>query len=246
MEDLGRQCEYHIRHLSSGSIKCTHLLGLLGLDSRELLLTASLGGNITSLGVEAVIPPAEAGGIVANEALVVHVVVVGTSPERQDVAQAEGEIVAGVGIDGLEETEDDPDIHGGEMEVLGEGDPENRGSYGTDTEKHDLNRGGVLGGETKGRAVGVVNLVDSLVERAVVKRAVEPVVPGILHDEEDADVEGHLPERREGHAIVEAEVGGDGVEEPDLGELDGAVTEENEAGALELFLPGGALSLCGC
>lgn len=172
--------------------------------------------------------------------------VVGTSPEGQDVAQAEGEIVAGVGIDGLEETEDDPDIHGGEMEVLGEGNPEDGGSYGTDTEEHNLNRGGVLGGETKGRAVGVVNLVDGLVERTVVKRAVEPVVPGILHDEEDADVQGHLPERGEGYAIVEAEVGGDGMEEPDLGELDGAVAEENETGALELFLPGGALSLCGC
>lgn len=219
------KCEYHRDDIlaADSTGNSTHLLGLLGLDGRKLLLTASLGGGLTGLGVEAVVPPAEAGGIVANEALVVKVVVVGTSPEGEDVAQAEGEVVAGVGVDSLEETEDDPDIHGSEMEVLGNGNPEDGGSYSTDTEEHDLNGRSVLGGKTEGSAVGVVNLVDGLVKRAVVKRAVEPVVPGILHDEEDADVEGHLPERREGHAIVEAEVGGDGVEEPDLGKLDGAV-----------------------
>lgn len=172
--------------------------------------------------------------------------VLSTAPEGKEVAQAEGEVIAGMGVDGLEETEDNPDIHGGEMEVLGDGNPEDGGSYSTNTEEHNLNGRGVLGSETKGRAVRVVNLVDGLVERAVVKRTVVPIVPGILHDEEDADVKGHLPKRREGHAIVETEVGGDGVEEPDLREFDGAVAEENETGALELFPPGGAFFLCGC
>ena len=38
----------------------------------------------------------------------------------------------------------------------------------------------------------------------------------------------------------------DGVEEPDLGQLDGAVLEEDEEGAIPLFFPGGNFLLFGC
>lgn len=36
--------------------------------------------------------------------------VIGTGPEREDMLEGPWEVVARVGIDGLEETEDDPDV----------------------------------------------------------------------------------------------------------------------------------------
>lgn len=113
----------------------------------------------------------------------VHVVVIGTGPEGQDVAQAPGEVVAAVGIDGLEETKDDPDIHGDEMKVTGDGEQNNRRTNDTHAEEHSLNRRSVLGGQTKWSRIGVVHLVNSLIKRSVVQSSMEPVVPGILHDE---------------------------------------------------------------
>ena len=66
----------------------------------------------------------------------------------------------------------------------------------------------------------------------------EPVVPSVLHDEENGDVHGHLPKRREGDSVLHAEVGRYGMEEPDLGQLHGEVAKQDERGALPLLLPG--------
>lgn len=195
----------------------------------------------TSLGVQAEVPPAEAGGVVANELLVVKVVVLGAGPEGEEVAQAPGEVVAAVGVDGLEESQDDPDVHGEEVELASDLEEDDGAAHDTNAEEGGFDGGGVLSGETEGGGVGVVHLVDSLVERAVVQGAVEPVVPGILHDKADGDLEGHLPGGREGHVVVHAEVGGDGVEEPDLGKLGGEVADEDDGGAVPLLLQGGNL-----
>ena len=223
----------------------SHLLGLLGSDLGELLLAALLAGLLAGLGVEAEVPPAEAGRIVADEALVVHIVVAGTGPERQDVAQAPGEVVAAMGVDGLEEAEDDPQVHSDEVELTRERDPEDGGTDDANAEEHDLDGRSILCGQAERSAVRVVKLVDGLVQRSVVQDSVKPVVPGILHNEEDGDVHGYLPGGGEGDAILHSEVGRDGVEQPDLGELDGEVAQEDEGGALPLLLPGGDLLLCG-
>lgn len=214
------------------------LLSLLGLDLGQLLLTASLVGIGTSLGVEHVVPPAEAGSVVANELLVVHVVVVGTGPDGQEVAQAPGEVVAAVGIDGLKKTEGDPDVHGEQVELAGDGKEKDGRSDNANSEETSLNGRSVLGSQAKGSRVQVVHLVDAPVERAIVKSAVEPVVPGILHDEEDGNLPGHGEERGERNAVVHAEVGGDGVEEPDLRQFGGEVADEDDGGAVPLFFEG--------
>lgn len=70
------------------------LLGLPGLDGCQSLLTAPLVGLLASLSVQAIVPPAEAGGVVANELLVVHVVVLRAGPEGEKVAQAPREVIA--------------------------------------------------------------------------------------------------------------------------------------------------------
>lgn len=58
--------------------------------------------------------------------MVVLVVVVGTSPERQEVVQRPWELVAGVGIDGLEQSQADPERDGEQMQVSGEVAPDDR------------------------------------------------------------------------------------------------------------------------
>ena len=144
----------------------------------------------------------------------VNVVVLGTSPEGKEVVKRPGELVAGVCIDGLEEAEDDPDVHGQDVKVLGDGAPDDRDTDGTETQAHDFNRRGVLGSETEGSGVLVMDLVDGLVEGTPVESAVHPVVPCVLKDEEDSDLVGHLPDGREWNLGAEAEELSHGVEEP--------------------------------
>ena len=63
----------------------------------------------------------------------------------------------------------------------------------------------------------MVQFVDLLVQIWRVQCAVEPVVPGILEDEEDGDLVQHFPDRGKGDACLQTEVLCHGVEEPDLG-----------------------------
>lgn len=66
--------------------------------------------------------------------------------------------------------------------------------------------------------------------------AVEPVMPSVFHDEDYGNLESHLPERRERHAPFQAKVCGDRVKEPDLGELNSEMTDENNGCAVPLLL----------
>ena len=81
-----------------------------------------------------------------------------------------------------------------------------------------------------------MHLVDGLVERTVVQAAVEPVVPGILHGEDDGDLYSHFPQRRERNAVVHTKVCGDGVEEPNLGQLSREVADEDDGSTVPLLL----------
>ena len=168
----------------------------------------------------------------------VNVVVLSASPEGKEVVQAPGELVTAVRINGLEKAEDNPAVHGQDVKILSESAPNDGTSNGTKTENHNFDGGGVFSGEAKGSRVLVVDLVDVLVEEgAGVHGAVGPIVPGVLHDEEDGDLVGHLVERRERNAGLETEVLAHGVEQPDLRKLDSEVGEEDEKRALCL-LPG--------
>lgn len=66
--------------------------------------------------------------------------------------------------------------------------------------------------------------------------AVEPVMPSILHDKAKGNLNSHGPNRGEGEAVVHTEIGSDGVEEPDLGKLGSEVADEDNGGAIPLFL----------
>jgi len=75
---------------------------------------------------------------------VVDIVVIGAGPEWQNVVQAPGKLIARVGIDGLEESENDPGVHGQDVEVLGHGSPDDGNTDGAEGQNHRLDRGGVF------------------------------------------------------------------------------------------------------
>lgn len=68
------------------------------------------------------------------------------------------------------------------------------------------------------------------------ERAVEKVVPQVFNNKENGNLHGDLPSRREGDAVVETKVCSQGVEDPNLGQFDGKVAEQDEHRAVPLFL----------
>lgn len=164
-----------------------------------------------------------------------RVVMIRPGPERQKVVQAPRELVARMRVDGLEQPKYDPDVHRQNMQIARNRAPQNWSPHGPQTENHDFDGTRVLGGEAEGCRVLVVDFVDVFVERAPVHGAVRPVVPGVLEHEEDGDLVGHGKEGWEGDAGGEATELREGVEEPDLGEFDGEMGEEDEFGAVPLF-----------
>lgn len=117
-------------------------------------------------------------------------------------------------VDSLEETEDNPNVHGQDMKILGDAGVHNGCANGSKTKKEHLNRRGIFSSQTEGSRVLVVNLVDCLVERSPVERTVGPVMPSILDDEEDSNLIEHLPYRWEWDVCLETEVLCERVEEP--------------------------------
>ena len=129
----------------------------------ELPLTSLLGGFGTGLGVHDIIPPSEAARIVANKSLVVSIVMISTGPEGEEVVQAPWELVTAVGIDGLEETEDNPEIHCQDMELASNQNPDDWSKDRAKTEYHDFNGRCVLSSQSEWSRVLMVDLVDTSV-----------------------------------------------------------------------------------
>lgn len=80
--------------------------------------------------------------------------------------------------------------------------------------------------------------MDVLIQRPVMKCTMTPVVPGIFHNEEDADLKYNLPDWWEWGSILDAEIGRDRVKEPDLWQFSGEMAHKNQHGAVPLFLEG--------
>jgi hypothetical protein len=218
----------------------THLLDLLGF-LRFLSLTSSLRSLRSRLSIHTIIPPSETTRVVTDEALVVNIVVLRSSPEWQEVVQAPREFVTAVRINSLEQTANNPNVHSQDVQLAGNQNPQDGNTDCASTEEHDFDWRSIFGSETKRRRVLVVDLVDALVQRTPMERAMKPIMPSILEHEKDADMEKHSRPGREGHASFHSAVFGHGVKEPDLRELDGEVREEDEFRAVPLFGGGGDL-----
>lgn len=84
--------------------------------------------------------------------------------------------IAGVSVNGLEETEGDPAVHGHNVEVAAESAVEDGTSEGTGSENKDLSRMSVLGSETERSRVLVVDLMNVLVKRTPVEGTVSYMI----------------------------------------------------------------------
>lgn len=114
------------------------LCGLLRrLDTFDVLV-------ILVVGAHNVVAPTEGGGEIVHESHVVEIVVVSTSPEGKDVLKRPGKIVSAVSIDSLEETENDPDVHGEDMKVSGAKNVKDRASDRSGAEDKDFSWVGVF------------------------------------------------------------------------------------------------------
>ena len=199
-----------------------HLLNLLAL-LQFFPLTSFLRSLGPRLSIHNVIPPSETTRVVANETHMVFVMVFSAGPEGQEVVQAPRKVVTTVGINSLEQPNDDPDVHRQDVKFTSGKHPQDRDTDYASAEEEGLDRRGVFCSETERRRVRVVDLMDVLVKRAPMKRAMEPIVPGIFQDEEDTDLESHSCQSGERDAGVHSAVFGHRMEEPNLGELDGEV-----------------------
>jgi len=119
---------------------------------------------------------------------VVPVVVVGSSPERQEVSERPREVITRVRVDGLAETKSDPDVNSEDVKILSEKTVEERTRDGTLSENEDFERVGVLCSKSDGRAKGVVLLVDVLVQRTPVEGSVRPVVECVFENKEEGEL----------------------------------------------------------
>lgn len=93
----------------------TFLLSLLLLETL-LLLTLAISA-VLLISAKEIIPPAEGRCVVANEHLVMIIVMFSTSPERHPVVKGPREIITRMSINSLEETKYNPDEHGSQMKI---------------------------------------------------------------------------------------------------------------------------------
>jgi len=106
------------------------LLFLRLLQLLLLLLQGFCGAS--DISAHGRIPPSEGARVVAQELFVVHIVVICACPERQEMMQRPREFVARMRVNGLEQSSDNPQVHGNNMEILGEGAERN---WNADTAK---------------------------------------------------------------------------------------------------------------
>lgn len=144
---------------------------------------------------------------------------IGPGPERQPVPQAPREVVTRMSIDGLEKSEDDPDVDRDDVKVRSDEAVEEGTADGAHTEDEDFEGVSVFGGESEGCRVLVVHLVDVLVERTVVECSVSEVMPGVFEDEEEGDLGDDDGPGWEGDGMrSQAKVFSHRMESPDLNE----------------------------
>lgn len=145
--------------------------------------------------VQNIVPPPETARVIANKLLVMKIMVIRPSPEREEVVKAPRKFVAAVRIDGLEQAKDNPDIHCEYVQMSSYCTPNNGTSNSAKTENHDLNWRRILGGHTEWSGILMMNLMNSLIQWAPMESTVWKVMPRIFHDEENRDLIGHSPDR---------------------------------------------------
>ena len=126
----------------------------------------------------------------------VLVMMICTSPERQEMVKIPSKFIATVGINSLEQVQYNPDIHSENMQVTGESTPDDQGADSPKAKSYHFNRRSIFSGQTKWCRILMVNFVNHLVEWTPMKSSVEKVVPSVLHDKEYRNLICHSPGRQ--------------------------------------------------
>jgi hypothetical protein len=92
-----------------------------------------------------VVPPSERGTVAIREGHVVVIVVIGSSPEWEDVSERPREVVSRMSVNCLTESESDPKVDGEDMEILSEKAVKEGTGDGTLGKDKDFKWVGVLG-----------------------------------------------------------------------------------------------------
>jgi len=158
-------------------------------------------------------------------------------PKWNDVLERPGKVISGMGIDGLEKTEGDPNVDGDYMQVWLEPAVEKRPENSSRSEDHDFERMCVFRSETEGRGIFVMELVNMFVEQGCVEELMGEIVEHVLEEKEECELRDHGLPRWERH-LPSAHAKGlsDGVEEEDGGPLNGKVRKEDPLDTLPLLL----------
>jgi len=98
----------------------------------------------------------------------VDIMMISACPEREEVVQAPWKFISRMCINSLEKTSDDPNIHGQNVQILGDCTPDDRNANGTEGQNHGLDRRRIFSSEAERCAVLVVEFVDFLVKRGSV------------------------------------------------------------------------------
>lgn len=91
------------------------------------------------------------------------IVVLGSRPKGEEVMQTPREFVAAMRINGLEESEDDPQIHCQNVQIFGDSAVEDRRTNSAETENHNLDWRGIFSSHAERSRVLVVDLMNVLV-----------------------------------------------------------------------------------
>ena len=117
-------------------------------------------------------------------------------------------------VDGLEQSEGDPDADREQMQVSSKVTPDDRNANSAEPKEHDLDRMGVFCSQPEWCCISVMLLVDDSVEGPVVDTSVEPVVPCVFQEEEDRHLQCNFRPRWEWDVVGDPNLLTDRMEEP--------------------------------
>lgn len=117
---------------------------------------------------------------------------IGSRPERQEMVQTPRKLIPRMGIDGLEEPPNNPEVHSQNMEIFSNSAPKDWDAHGSETQDHDFDWRSIFGCHAERCRVLVVYFVHFLIKVRSMQKSVGEVVPGILKDEKNGDLIQHL------------------------------------------------------
>jgi len=184
--------------------------------------------------LQQLVPPGEGGGVVPDEVHVVEVVETGTGVERDQVERVQRDVVTAVDVNGLQQAEGHPGPQ--EEDVVTE---DHDADEETSSQDECLSRMSVFCLHAKRRGELVVDFVDVFVDPAVVKQAMEEVVPGVFNNSTAKTLSQEVRPARHGVPVIrDVEEFSEVVSPADQRQLDAEMVEQQHLETSPLFLPG--------